>query len=88
MKPEPKQEAGALDPWIIEEIQKREQERKEEQKRERLEIQIDEPHTHDESDAPPKERDRGVAIITPSDQPEEDIGRRGEIKPTGFYFKK
>jgi hypothetical protein len=54
-----------LDPWIIEEIRRREDERHKEEGRGRLELPLESPH-HNEAEkapVPTEERDRGVVII-------------------------
>lgn len=56
-----------LDPWIIEEIRRREEEerRREDEQRPRLEIQDDVPLPEEKEEDPPHERDeRGVAIVS------------------------
>jgi hypothetical protein len=53
-----------LDPWIIEEIKRREDERRREQEGERLEIPLERPYYREAPVPPPtEESDRGVTII-------------------------
>jgi hypothetical protein len=54
-----------LDPWIIEEILKREEERRREQERGRAEIPVERYDDKDKqpSVTPPEEGERGVMII-------------------------
>jgi hypothetical protein len=54
-----------LDPWIIEEIRRREEERKREQEAGRLELPLESPKYHDLGTPPPpaEEIERGVVII-------------------------
>ena len=57
-----------LNPWIIEEILKREQEQRQERERPRAEVPIDGPsHYHDSPEQPavihPPQSDRGVVIM-------------------------
>ena len=54
-----------LDPWIIEEIQRREEERQRERQPKHLELPLESPHQR-ESEVPPapeEESERGVVII-------------------------
>jgi hypothetical protein len=51
-----------LDPWIIEEIRRREEERKREE--ERVELPLESPHYREREKKPPAEApERGVTII-------------------------
>ena len=56
-----------LDPWIIDEILRREDEKRREQERARIEVPLETPHGRDsEPRAPtqaPPESERGVVII-------------------------
>ena len=54
-----------LDPWIIEEIRRREEERRQEQEAGRVEIPLEPPHYQDRSaPVPPQEEtERGVIVI-------------------------
>ena len=56
-----------LDPWIIEEILKKEEERRREQERGHVELPLDRYRETDRqptvSPQPPEERERGVMII-------------------------
>ncbi len=56
-----------LDPWIIEEIRRREEEQRQREERSRLEIQIETPNESGERrpglQPPPPSSDRGVTII-------------------------
>jgi hypothetical protein len=52
-----------LDPWIIEEIHRREEERRrEEADRPRAELPLQRPHVH-EGESKPAEEERGVVVI-------------------------
>lgn len=54
-----------LDPWIIEEIRRREEERKRDQEAGRLELPLESPKYHDLGTPPPpaEENERGVIVI-------------------------
>jgi hypothetical protein len=53
-----------LDPWIIEEILRREDERRRDQERSRIEIPVDRPPPqYQDTPTPAGEKDRGVVII-------------------------
>lgn len=54
-----------LDPWIIEEILKKEEERRREQERGRVELPIDTYRDHDKPTVTPprEETERGVVVI-------------------------
>jgi hypothetical protein len=54
-----------LDPWIIEEILKREEERRRDHERVRIELPLDAPRSTEQPSVPPKneESERGVVII-------------------------
>ena len=55
-----------LDPWIIEEILKREEDRRREQERHRIEAPLERPRYRDNEPAMPKpadENNRGVIVI-------------------------
>ncbi len=53
-----------LDPWVIEEIKRREEERRREHERGRVEIPIYAPvHEGDEARPPKEDSDRGVTVI-------------------------
>ncbi len=51
-----------LDPWIIEEIRRREEDRRREQDS-RLELPLEPPRYHEAPVPPPEEIDRGVTVI-------------------------
>ena len=56
-----------LDPWIIDEILRREEEKRREQERARIEVPLETPHGRDSDHKvptqPPPETERGVLII-------------------------
>lgn len=55
-----------LDPWIIEEIRRREEERRREREVERVDLPVEYPHSQDRTPAtPPTEEvvERGVVVI-------------------------
>lgn len=52
-----------LDPWIIEEILKREDERRRDQERNRIQIPVDRPPPQYQDQPPSGEKDRGVIVI-------------------------
>lgn len=54
-----------LDPWIIEEIRRREEERRRDRDVGRVELPLESPHYHDSdrSRAPEEEAERGVVVI-------------------------
>ncbi|HTE55702.1 MAG TPA: hypothetical protein VK698_32830 [Kofleriaceae bacterium] len=55
-----------LDPWIIEEIRRREEERKRDQEAGRVELPLESPRYHDRGAPPPppaEENERGVTVI-------------------------
>ncbi len=69
MKPRPHEAITPPDPWVIDDIKRREEEaRQREEQRSRLEINIETPSRHEmgdtpKKDTPPKPSDRGVAEI-------------------------
>ncbi len=54
-----------LDPWIIEEIRKREEERRREESVQRIRVPLESPRHQDSKNPPlpPPEPDRGVTVI-------------------------
>jgi hypothetical protein len=53
-----------LDPWIIEEIRRREEERRREQEVDRLEVPLEQPIYREAPVPPPREEiERGVTVI-------------------------
>ncbi len=54
-----------LDPWIIEEIRRREEERRRDREANRVELPLESPKYHDRGNPgpPAEENDRGVVII-------------------------
>jgi hypothetical protein len=54
-----------LDPWIIEEIRRREEERKREQEAGRVELPLESPRYHERGapTPPPEDTGRGVTVI-------------------------
>ncbi len=53
-----------LDPWIIEEILRREDDRRREDSERRIELPLEQPHYQDAENKPATEKeDRGVVVI-------------------------
>jgi hypothetical protein len=57
-----------LDPWIIDEILKKEEDRRKEQEQRRVDLPLESPRHRDSGErpaipAPPDEGDRGVTVI-------------------------
>lgn len=52
-----------LDPWIIEEIRRREEERRRDEERGRVELPLESPHYHEGGEGRSEESERGVVVI-------------------------